>query len=87
MGVGTPEDLLYAIEQGIDMFDCVSATRLGRHGVAFSDQGNIKITNAQYKSDFSALTDNCDCYTCRNFSKSYLNHLIKEGETLGGSLI
>ena len=82
MGVGTPEDLKFAIEQGIDMFDCVSATRYGRHGIAFSDEGNIKIRNAKYASDFSALTENCDCYACRNFSKAYFHHLLREEETL-----
>ena len=87
MGVGTPEDLRFAIEQGVDMFDCVAATRLGRHGIAFSDQGNIKITNSEFRTDFSPLTGNCDCYTCRNFSKAYLCHLIREQETLWGSLV
>ena len=87
MGVGTPEDLRFAIEQGVDMFDCVAATRLGRHGIAFSDQGNIKITNSDFRTDFSPLTENCDCYTCRNFSKAYLCHLIREQETLWGSLV
>ncbi len=87
MGVGTPEDLRFAIEQGVDMFDCVAATRLGRHGIAFSDQGNIKITNSEFRTDFSPLTENCDCYTCRNFSKAYLCHLIREQETLWGSLV
>lgn len=82
MGVGTPEDLRFAIEQGVDMFDCVAATRLGRHGIAFSDKGNIKITNSDFRTDFSPLTENCDCYTCRNFSKAYLCHLIREQETL-----
>lgn len=87
MGVGTPEDLRFAIEQGVDMFDCVAATRLGRHGIAFSNQGNIKITNSDFRTDFSPLTENCDCYTCRNFSKAYLCHLIREQETLWGSLV
>ena len=87
MGVGTPEDLLYWIEQGIDMFDCVTATRLWRHGIAFSDQWNIKITNSQYRTDYTPLTDNCDCYTCKNFSKAYLCHLIREQETLWWSLV
>ncbi|MBB1557595.1 MAG: tRNA guanosine(34) transglycosylase Tgt [candidate division SR1 bacterium] len=87
MGVGTPEDLRFAIEYGVDMFDCVAATRLGRHGIAFSDQGNIKITNSEFRTDFSPLTEGCDCYTCRNFSKAYLCHLIREQEILGGTLI
>ena len=87
MGVGKPEDLLHWIEQWIDMFDCVTATRLWRHGIAFSDQWNIKITNSRFKTDYTPLTDDCDCYTCRNFSKSYLCHLIREQETLWWSLV
>ena len=87
MGVWTPEDLRFAIEQGVDMFDCVAATRLWRHGIAFSDQGNIKITNSAFRTDYSPLTENCDCYTCKNFSKAYLCHLLREQETLWGSLI
>jgi len=87
MGVGTPEDLLFAIEQGVDMFDCVSATRYGRHGVVFSDQGNIKITNARYATDFTPLTNNCDCYACKNLTKAYFHHLLRENETLGGTLM
>ena len=87
MGVWTPEDLLHWIEQWIDMFDCVTATRLWRHGIAFSDQWNIKITNSRFKTDYTPLTDNCDCYTCRNFSKAYLCHLIREQETLWWSLV
>ncbi len=87
MGVGTPEDILHAVEQGIDMFDCVLPTRLGRHGEAFSDQGKIKITNAKYKEDFSPLTDTCPCYTCKNFSKAYLSHLLREGEMMWWTLL
>lgn len=82
MGVGTPEDILHAVEQGIDMFDCVLPTRLGRHGSAFSANGLIKITNAKYKEDFTPLTDDCPCYTCKNFSKAYLSHLIRENEMM-----
>jgi len=87
MGVGTPEDLLYSVEQGFDMFDCVLATRLGRHGVAFSDHGNIKLKNACFREDFSLLTDHCACYACKSFSKSYLHHLIQEKEMLAGILL
>jgi len=87
MGVWTPEDLKYAIEQWFDMFDCVLPTRLGRHGTAFSDDGNIKITNAKYKEDFSPLTANCPCFACQNFSKSYLRHLFIEKEKLGETLL
>jgi len=82
MGVGTPEDILHGMENGIDMFDCVLPTRLGRHGTAFSDQGLIKLLNAKYKEDFSPLTDSCPCYTCKNFSKAYLSHLIRENEMM-----
>ena len=87
MGVGTPEDLLFGSEQGLDMFDCVSATRLGRHGIIFSDEGNIKITNARFAKDFTPLTSNCDCYACRCFTKAYFHHLLREKETLGGILL
>ena len=87
MGVGLPEDLRFAIEQGVDMFDCVSATRYGRHGLVFSDEGNIKLSNARYASDFSPLTANCDCYACRNFSKAYFHHLLREKEVLWGVLL
>ncbi|MFA5747640.1 MAG: tRNA guanosine(34) transglycosylase Tgt [Candidatus Absconditabacterales bacterium] len=87
MGVGTPEDIMYAVKQGFDMFDCVLPTRLGRHGIAFSDQGNMKLNNAKYKSDFGNLTKNCGCFVCKNFTKAYINHLLKENEMLGGVLL
>lgn len=87
MWVGTPEDLTHAIEFGFDMFDCVLPTRLGRHSEAFSDDGNIKITLAKYKDDFTPLTENCGCYTCKNFTKAYLHHLHKEKEMLAGILL
>jgi queuine tRNA-ribosyltransferase len=87
MGVWTPEDLMYAIEQGFDMFDCVLATRLGRHGTAFTDQGNLRIRNAKHKTDFSPLTDTCSCLTCKNYSRAYLHHLFKEKEMLWGILL
>jgi len=82
MGVGTPEDITHAIEEGFDMFDCVLPTRLGRHGQAFATGGNVKINNAKYTKDFTPLTDDCGCYTCKNFTKAYLHHLIKEKEML-----
>ena len=87
MGVGTPEDITHAIEQGFDMFDCVLPTRLGRHGQAFATGGNVKITNAKYIKDFTPLTDDCGCYTCKNFTKAYLHHLIQEKEMLWGILL
>lgn len=87
MWVGTPEDLMHAIENWIDMFDCVLATRLWRHGAAFSREWNIKITNAKYKSDFTSLTDDCGCFVCKNYTRAYLYHLVREKEMLGGILL
>lgn len=87
MWVGTPEDISHAIERGFDMFDCVLPTRLGRHGEAFSDKGNIKISLAKFKEDFTPLTTSCGCYTCKNFTKAYLHHLHKEKEMLSGILL
>lgn len=87
MGVGTPEDIRHAIEEGFDMFDCVLPTRLGRHGQAFAAVENVKINNVKYAKDFTPLTDDCGCYTCKNFTKSYLHHLFKEKEMLGGILL
>ncbi len=82
MWVWTPEDIKFWIENWFDMFDCVLATRLWRHWVAFSDEWNIKITNSKYKTDTTPLSTTCNCHTCKNFSKSYLHHLIKEKEVL-----
>lgn len=87
MWVGTPEDIAHAIEFWFDMFDCVLPTRLGRHGEAFADKWNIKISQAKYATDFSPLTKNCGCYTCKNFTKAYLHHLNKEKEMLAGILL
>ena len=87
MWVGTPKDITHAIEQWFDMFDCVLPTRLGRHGEAFSADGNIKLTNAKHTKDFTPLTDDCGCYTCKNFTKAYLHHLIQEKEMLWGILL
>jgi len=79
--------LRHAIEFGFDMFDCVLPTRLGRHGEAFSDEGNIKINQAKYREDFTPLTKNCGCYTCKHFTKAYLFHLHREKEMLAGILL
>ena len=86
MGVGTPEDLVDAVEQGIDMFDCVMPTRNARNGMLFTRYGNIKIKNAQYRLDTRPLDEQCPCYTCRNFSRAYLHHLHRIGEILGARL-
>ena len=86
MGVGTPEDLIAAVSQGIDMFDCVMPTRNARNGWLFTQYGDIKIKNAGYKTDTQPLDADCDCYTCQNFSRAYLHHLHKVGEILGARL-
>ena len=86
MGVGTPEDLVAAVSQGIDMFDCVMPTRNARNGWLFTQYGDIKIKNAGYKTDTQPLDADCGCYTCQNFSRAYLHHLHKIGEILGSRL-
>jgi queuine tRNA-ribosyltransferase len=86
MGVGTPEDLVAAVSQGIDMFDCVMPTRNARNGWLFTQYGDIKIKNAGYKTDIKPLDADCSCYTCQNFSRAYLHHLHKVGEILGSRL-
>lgn len=87
MWLWTPDEIKNAIYKGIDMFDCVLPTRLWRHGSAFSDEWIIKLKNSQYKTDFTPLTQNCNCFCCKNFSKAYLNHLVKEWEMLGAILL
>jgi queuine tRNA-ribosyltransferase len=86
MGVGTPEDLVDAVAQGIDMFDCVMPTRNARNGMMFTRHGDIKIKNAQYRMDMRPLDEQCACYTCRNFTRAYLHHLHRIGEILGARL-
>ncbi|AGC03509.1 queuine tRNA-ribosyltransferase [Candidatus Blochmanniella chromaiodes str. 640] len=83
MGAGKPEDLLEAVQKGIDMFDCVIPTRNARNGYLFVSDGTIKIRNAQYKKDTSPLDGDCDCYTCQHYSRSYLHHLDCCKEILG----
>ena len=87
MGSGTPDDLIRCIEQGIDMFDCVLPTRNARTGTAFTEQGRLVIRNAVYKEDFSPLDPECDCYTCRNYSRAYIRHLLNAEEILGLRLV
>ncbi|MBI5436417.1 MAG: tRNA guanosine(34) transglycosylase Tgt [Nitrosomonadales bacterium] len=86
MGVGTPEDIVDAVMQGIDMFDCVMPTRNARNGMLFTRHGDIKIRNAQYRMDLRPLDGQCACYTCRNFTRAYLHHLHRIGEILGARL-
>lgn len=86
MGVGTPEDLVAAVSQGIDMFDCVMPTRNARNGWLFTQYGDVKIKNATYKNDTQPLDADCNCYTCQNFTRAYLHHLHRIGEILGARL-
>lgn len=86
MGVGTPEDLVECIARGVDMFDCVMPTRNARNGQCFTSQGVIKIRNAVYEKDLRPLDEECDCYTCQNFSRAYLRHLYKAQEILASQL-
>ena len=87
MGVGDPIDILEGVDRGIDMFDCVLPTRLARHGNAFTKDGKINIKNLKYKEDFTPIEHDCDCYTCKNFTKGYIRHLITCNEMLGGRLL
>lgn len=87
MGVGSPDCLFEGVERGIDMFDCVLPTRIARHGMAMTSLGRVNIKNAKYERDFTPLDPNCDCYTCRNYSKAYLRHLFKADEILSSMLM
>ena len=86
MGVGTPEDLVFSVGQGIDMFDCVMPTRNARNGWLFTRFGDLKLRNAGYKNDERPLDPSCSCYCCKNFSRAYLHHLQKVNEILGAQL-
>ena len=87
MGVGSPDCLVEGVRRGIDMFDCVLATRIARNGTALTSQGKIVVRNGAYKEDFTPLDPECDCYACRNYSKAYLRHMINVGEMMGGMMI
>ena len=87
MGVGTPDYIFEGIQRGIDMFDCVLPTRIARNGTAMTSIGRVNIKNAKYERDFEPLDRECDCYTCRNYSKSYLRHLFKANEILSSILL
>lgn len=87
MGVGDPIDIIENVIRGIDIFDCVSPTRLARHGHALTKYGKINLKNAKYKKDFSPIEKNCDCYACKNYTKSYIKHLINANETFGARLL
>ena len=86
MGVGTPEDLVASVQRGIDMFDCVMPTRNARNGHLFTSTGDIRIRNAEHRASEKPLDEECDCYTCKNYSRAYLHHLDKTNEILGSRL-
>ena len=87
MGVGSPDCLLEGVSRGIDMFDCVLQTRVGRNGTAFTSEGKVVIKNAKYIDDFSPLDPECDCYCCTHYTKAYLRHLMIAGEILGARML
>lgn len=87
MGVGTPDYLFEAVERGVDMCDCVEPTRIARHGLATTSRGRINIKNARFERDFSPLDPECDCYTCRNYSRAYIRHVFKAGEMMSAMLL
>ena len=87
MGVGSIDFLLEGIERGVDMFDCVLPTRIARHGALMTSNGRVNIRDAKYKEDFSPLDANCDCYTCRNYTRAYLRHLYVSEEIFGKRLL
>ena len=86
MGVGTPQDIVYAVTQGIDMFDCVMPTRNARNAHLFTSKGLLRLRNKRFRQDTRPLDENCRCYTCQNFSRAYLHHLDKCREMLGAQL-
>ena len=86
MGVGSPDCLVEGVYRGVDMFDCVLATRVARNGTCFTDHGRLVIRNATYAHDFGPIEEGCDCYACQNYSRAYIRHLLKAGEITGGRL-
>ncbi len=87
MGVGSPDCLVEGVLRGVDMFDCVLATRVARNGTALTSRGKVVVRNGKYKADFSPLDPECDCYCCRNYTKAYLRHLVNVGEMTGAMLL
>ena len=87
MGVGSPDYLIEAVLRGIDMCDCVLPTRIARNGTAMTSNGKVVVRNATYERDFTPLDSECDCYTCKNYTRAYIRHLIKAGEILGVRLL
>ena len=87
MGVGEPIDILEGVERGIDMFDCVLPTRIARHGNVFTHHGRVNMRNAKFKEDFTPIEEECDCYTCKNYTRAYIRHLLVANEQLAGRLL
>ena len=87
MGVGDPIDIVENVIRGVDIFDCVSPTRLARHGHAYTKYGKINLKNAKYKMDFTPIEEGCDCYCCKHYTKAYIKHLINAEETFGARLL
>ncbi len=87
MGVGSPDCIIEGVLRGIDMFDCVLATRIARNGTALTSRGRVVVRNGKYKEDFTPLDPECDCYCCRNYTKAYLRHLVNVGEMAGSMLL
>ena len=86
MGVGTPDCFLEGVLRGVDMFDCVLATRIARNGTCFTRNGRLVVRNAAYARDFTPIEEGCDCYACRHFTRAYVRHLLKAEEITGGRL-
>ena len=87
MGVGSPDCILEGVIRGVDMFDCVLPTRIARNGTAFTSKGKVVVRNGVYKEDFTPLDNECNCYTCKNYTKAYIRHLINADEILGARLL
>lgn len=87
MGVGSPDCLIEGFSRGVDMMDCVLPTRIARNGTAFTKKGKLVVKNAIYKDDFRPIEEDCDCYTCKHFSRAYIRHLINANEMLGAELL
>ena len=86
LGIGEPEDLFMAVENGCDLFDCVAPTRIARTGQVYTNHGKVNLRNAEFKNDFKPIEENCGCYTCQNYTRAYLSHLFRSDEMLGATL-
>ncbi len=86
LGIGEPADLFGAVENGCDLFDCVTPTRLARNGTLYTKTGKINIFNAKFRDDFSELDIGCECYACKNFTRAYVSHLFRSDEILASTL-